>query len=547
MRQMIEGNRTVLKYRWRKRPSMLRHRAKNFLPSFYGPTLLTTTDSRSGLTVIYHKQRDLGCFEITHVSGVFGDNIFPAYKKFYIGFESWKNRDPGEIEVMAMCLDSNCQTLYVLLKQKMVTTPYVGVWLGRINIWSAQATVAVDPPGVPIFDFIQPELDGHYVITTLSSRFEFLLEKGWHGSISAVPYTDNLYSVWCVQGKVFVTVPIIFDGPHYKDDYRAWMNLSNPCLIQAVFMVDGRCGILEGSGILSAVPQHDEFTHSPNPQSWPEHPLKVDVQIIDDCITWTLSNLHELPHEWYYEHCMYTYKNSWPAVAQYAANRRALLPFVVNRPNAWVVSNLPDRFYTFYRREAVRIGSFIKEFPKNNKQPLKPILCKQHNQFYIQHPPAFDLVSRSAYDVLGKTMLAVENRGITEYALGYHNFHRKCVRAFTNGPVPTYEVTDHEIGDFIYDGAGYTLDKDGVTKYYHIFGLENLSSNTYMINVKLTAPSSSSLRFGTMSGSPTMPTMTSITWPEIAPHTEALFTVYASEELNSNEVGTGLEYGLEIR
>ena len=240
---------------------------------------------------------------------------------------------------------------------------------------------------------------------------------------------------------------------------------------------------------------------------------------------------------------MYYYDST--DIADFA--RRKALPFVINAPDSWRNAGLPDRYWQLYRREAVLLRDFIQELRSGIATPLKPVLCAVRNQFYIQHPPAFDLSDEHAIERVGRGLLLKWSRGFVSYNLCYHNFHRKFIRRFDAGSPPTYTVTDHEVGDFIYDGAGSCLALDGETRYYHIFGLENLSSYTYMTNVKLTTPTGSTLRFGRMTGSPSMPNLTSITWDEIAPHTEVLFTVYASEDSDNHWEGTGLEYGLEIR
>lgn len=547
MRQVIRGDKQVLDYTWIKRPSMLRYHPKSQLYTFYPADHFTTTDCFSGITVVYQHSRDRGCFEVTHV-GTKGPTVFPAYKKFYIDYTPWLVRDPGAVDVVAICLDENYQTLYILLRQQMENSEHIELWLARVDINAATIMYSLEPPGVPLFSFFFPKPTGPAMLTTLNDRLSFLTEKGIDCNIAAVKELDKLYNLVMVGGKLLITIPTIFDGPHDLDDTISWVNRSNPCIVQILMMLDSDIGNLEGTGIIGAVPMYSEISHSPTPDNWPERPLKVAMHNIDDCIVWTLSDLFTFPVEWYEEHCQYWYRNSVGGLPTYADDaKRQAFPFATNLADCWANAQFPDRFWQLHRREAVLTSKFIGDILKGKAIPMKPILYDTYNQFYIQHPPAFDLEHRSEIDRLGRDLLMRWRQGFVSYNICYHNFHRKIIRQVSEGAVPIYYVTDHEVGDFVYDSAGYYLSLDGNTRYYHIFGLENLSSHTTMVNVRLTAPAGSSLRFGVMSGAPAVPSMTSISWPEIAPHTEVLFTAYATEDIDNQQSGAGLEYGLEIR
>ena len=547
MRQIIKGNKKVLKYRWPKRPSMLRYHPKVQLYTFYSATDFAATDHFSGLTVVYQHDRDRGCFEVTRVGGRTGLNVFPAYKKFYVDYSPWHLRDPGEVEVVGMCLDENYQTLYVLFRQQMVNREHVEVWLARIEIGSVPVMVPLDLPGVPLFDFFLPRPVGPAVLTCLDDRMNFLTEKGWHCNIAAVKELNKAYNIVMTDGKLFITIPTIFDGPHDPDDTVTWVNRSNPCVVQVLMMFDSDYGILKGTGIIGALPLYSEAKYSPTPDNWPSHPLKIAMHSVDDCIVWTLADWHTLSTEWYDEHCQYWYRNGVGGDVSYADDaKRRFLPFITNMADCWVNANLPDRYWTLHRRESVHIKHIVREIEAGKATPLKPILYGVHNQFFIQHPAAFEFSDKSEIDRIGRALLMKWRQGFVGYSICYHNFHRKIIRKFENGIPPTYHVTDHEVGDFIYDGAGPCLSLDGETTYYQIFGLENLSSYTNMIDVTLTAPPGSTLLFGEMDGTPTAPSMTSISWERIKPHTEVLFTVCASEDTDNHWDGVGLEYGLEI-
>lgn len=553
MRQIISGDKQVLKYRWTKRPSMLRYHAKSMIPMFYGAEKFATTDYLSGLTVIYQKQRDKGCFEITHVSG---QTVFPASKKFYIDFSQWYAKDPGDVDVVAMSMDENYQTLFLLLRQQRVNTHKIGLWLARADIGDRRLNEELDVMGISLCNM--PPFDFNTKITTLGNRLDLICSDTWRGcEVVSSKKLNRLYNMTITQGKMIVTVPLFSLGPIKRKRKREekksdeWTSASNPVLIQALLMIDVEYGRLDGSGIIGALPLFNEIAHSPNPNNWPERPLKVGMSAVDDCVVWSLSPLHTFPMEIYEEHLQYYYGSS----AMSTLAKRRFSPFLVNTPSMlpnmwpdmWSNADLPDDYRQLYRREAVLMRDFVSEVQAGKDNPLKPILYNVRNQFYIQHPPAFDIAEEHEIEKAGRCLLMKWRGGFVTYSLCYHNFHRKHIRKFTNGSPAIYEVTDHEVGDFIYNGAGECLADDGTTKYYHIFGLENLSSYTYMTNVKLTAPSGSTLRFGHMSGSPVKPNLTSISWDEIEPHTEVLFTAFASEDTDNHWEGAGLEYGLEIR
>lgn len=549
MRQIIKGDRKVLKYTWTERPSMLRYHAKAALPMFYPADKFATTDYASGITVVYQKTRDRGCFEVTHIdSKVAGPLAFPAYKKFYIDYSPWYEEDPGEVDVVAMCLDDDYQTLFVLMRQQRVNVPRVGLWLTRINLLTEKIDLPTDLPGISFCEVYDvPSPDGRHLVS-LSDRLTWLCSANWrHCEVAGTKALNSLYNLVVTQGKIIFTIPYISFGSHEPSDIELPRSAANPAIIQAAFILDSRTGMIEGSGILGAVSSYSEVAYSPTPDNWPERPLKVGMSVVDDCIVWSLSTISTIPIDLYEEHLTYCYGST--EIADFVKN--AIVPPLPAPPDSWRSANLPDRYWQLYRREAVLLREFIAELQSGKSTPLKPILCEVRNQFYIQHPPAFDLLDGHAIERAGREMLAKWSRGFVVYTICYHNFHRKFIRRFVKDTPPVYEVTDHEVGDFIYNAPGECLDVDGVTKYYQIFGLENLSSYTYMTNVRLTAPSGSSLRFGLLSGTPSKPSMTSISWSEIAPHTEVLFTAIASDDINNEDEdedeGVGLQYGLEIR
>ena len=543
MIQVIAGDKEVLNYKWQKRPSMLRYKAKFVAPTFYSAEGFTTTDYTHGTTVLYQKERDRGCFEVVRAAGMSEVVGLPVYKKFYLDYTPWLAIDDGEFDVTAMYLDESYQTLFVLLRQQRTKVHRVGLWLARIDIAQDKFELPTDLTGIPLCEFLNPPAYKDVMITNLSDRLNWICSKNWEQiEIAGSRSANSLYNLIITHGKVFVTVPLISNHSLKVPDSIAWDGEMVPALIQALFMFDLRTGILEGSGIIGVVSAYSEEFYSPSPNNWPVRPAKIGATYIDDCIVWSLSTMHTLPKDLYEEHLVY----STGSASNNKATRQ-FLPTLINRPDGWAPIKLPDGYRQLFRREAVNVDGLIEEVKNKAKgNPLKPVMYDVRNQFYIQHPPAFDLADETSVERSGQGLLVKWSRGLVYYGIRYHNFHRKVIKQFTDGSPAEYEVMDHEVGEFVYTGAGELLSTDGVTKYYHIFGLENLSSNTYMVNVKLTAPAGSTLRFGRMTGTPSKPNLTSITWDEIAPHTEALFTAYASEGV-VNRIDTCLEYGLEIR
>lgn len=542
MIQTIAGDKEFLKYTWPKRPGMLRYRAQMVAPAFYSAGKFTTTDYKTGITVLYQKDRDRGCFEVIRAAGVSGVVGLPVYKKFYIDYEPWLSQDPGSIDVVAMCLDDNYQTLFLLFRQQRKNVSRIGLWLARINIAQEKFELPTDLNGIPMFEFLNKSTIQDIRITQLSDRLDWLCSRNWeHADIVGSTATNNMYNLIVTNGKIFVTVPVISDFAMPVPDDTKWSGTMVPALVQALFMYDKRTGLIEGSGIIGVVSSYTEEFYSPSPNNWPVRPAKIGANIVEDCIVWYLSPMHTLPADIYEEHIHY-YRG---ASAKNDA-KRAFLPTLINRADAWKGTHLPDDYYQLHRSEAVGINELIDEIKSSsNRKPLQPVLYKARHQFYIQNPLVFDLSGGAVVNKVWQSASVNWSRGIVTYGMCYHNFHRKVIKNIAGGSVPVYSVIDHEVGDFVYTGAGEILGIDGETKYYHIFGLENLSCDTYMTDVKLKAPAGSTLRFGRMAGAPSKPNLTEITWESIAPHTEALFTVYASSN-TVNRKDVYLEYGLEM-